>query len=104
MPTRKWRLDYAWPLNRLAIELQGGIYGNRTGGHTSTKGVMRDMQKLNTAQLLDWDVLYLARHDLLKKNLDQTRRLVVFMLLRSILDSSQDRFMELCINHGISNQ
>ncbi len=53
-PTRKWRFDYAIPVHKIAVEVEGGVW---TGGrHTSPKGFLNDMEKYNTATLMGWRV------------------------------------------------
>jgi very-short-patch-repair endonuclease len=54
-PIRKWRFDFAWPDQRVAVELDGGIWTK--GGHSTGGGIMRDMEKSNAAQLSGWLVL-----------------------------------------------
>lgn len=52
---RRWRFDFAWPENKLAVEIEGGIF---TGGrHVRGRGYDGDCQKYNEAQLLGWVVL-----------------------------------------------
>lgn len=56
---RKWRFDYAWPEYKLAIEVEGGVYGrgkkcpvcgqSRKGAHSSVTGILRDIEKYNMA-------------------------------------------------------
>ena len=54
-PTRKWRLDLAWPDLQIAVEVQGGIW---TGGrHTRGQGAARDYDKLSTAAVMGWCVI-----------------------------------------------
>ena len=54
-PERKWRFDYAWLANLVALEIEGGVW---TGGrHTRGAGYVKDMEKYNAAQLLGWVVL-----------------------------------------------
>ena len=54
-PTRKWRFDYAFPAQRIALEVEGGIH---TGGrHIRPKGFLGDMEKYNTASVMGWRVL-----------------------------------------------
>jgi very-short-patch-repair endonuclease len=51
---RKWRFDYAWPEQRVALEIEGGVY---TGGrHTRGKGFEKDCEKYNAATLAGWRV------------------------------------------------
>ncbi len=54
-PTRRFRLDFAWPVVKLAVEVEGGIY--RGGGHTSVSGLKRDIAKSNALTLLGWRLL-----------------------------------------------
>lgn len=54
---RKWRWDFADPVNRVALEFQGGIWmPNR--GHSGGSGIRRDHAKLNAAQLHGWTVFH----------------------------------------------
>lgn len=54
-PERRWRFDYAWPAQRVALEVEGGVW---TGGrHTRGAGFLGDMEKYNAAALLGWRVL-----------------------------------------------
>lgn len=83
-PDRKWELDHALPLLKLAVEIQGGIYGStvqcnhcqqtvmrqlkdgtwipvRQGmGHSTGTGIQRDIDKLNAAHELGWVVILLS--------------------------------------------
>jgi very-short-patch-repair endonuclease len=53
--TRKWRVDFCWVAERLAVEIEGGIY--RGGGHTSVNGIKRDVDKSNALTLAGWRLL-----------------------------------------------
>lgn len=52
--TRKWRFDFAWPDEMVAVEVDGAIH--TTGRHTRGAGVDADNEKLNAAQLDGWRV------------------------------------------------
>lgn len=53
--TRKWRLDYCWPLAKVALEVEGGVW---TGGrHTRGAGFLRDVEKYNELARLGWRLL-----------------------------------------------
>jgi very-short-patch-repair endonuclease len=54
-PDRRWRFDFAWPDNLLAVEVEGG--GFVQGRHTRGAGLAADCEKYNTAVLLGWRVL-----------------------------------------------
>ncbi len=66
-PTRKWRLDFAWPEWKVAIEYQGGLFAGAKKGmkdewkdrasHRSLAGTLRDHWKGNEAQVLGWVVI-----------------------------------------------
>jgi len=53
--TRKWRFDYAWVEQRLALEVEGGVW---TGGrHTRGAGFVKDMEKYNAASADGWRIV-----------------------------------------------
>lgn len=54
-PTRKWRIDYAWPEHKIAVEIHGGVHNG--GRHTRGTGFVEDRIKMNEAQLLGWIVI-----------------------------------------------
>lgn len=61
---RRWRFDYAFIEQRLAVESEGGIHHARAGltdpaafAHASADGILRDMEKGNAAILEGWRVL-----------------------------------------------
>lgn len=56
-PPRRWRFDFAWPLETggVAVELDGGAYTN--GRHTRGAGFEADCEKLNEAAVRGWRVL-----------------------------------------------
>lgn len=62
-PVRKWRFDYAWPEQKIALEVEGGIYSG--GRHTSAAGFLRDMEKYNAAACMGWRVLRITPKSLL---------------------------------------
>lgn len=54
-PGRKFRLDFAWPSHKLAVEVDGGTWTR--GRHVRGRGYENDCIKHNEAQLLGWRVL-----------------------------------------------
>jgi very-short-patch-repair endonuclease len=54
-PTRKWRFDFAWPAQKVAVEVEGGVYGR--GRHVRPAGFIADCEKYNTAAHDGWLVL-----------------------------------------------
>lgn len=54
-PERKWRFDFANTEHRIAVEIDGGIFGKKSG-HNTGSGILRKMEKMNEAQRLGWRV------------------------------------------------
>lgn len=54
-PPRKWRFDFAWPEQRVAVEIDGATWTQ--GRHTRGAGFERDCEKMNEAVLMGWRVL-----------------------------------------------
>ena len=54
-PPRKWRFDFCWQDQKLAVEVEGGAWIQ--GRHTRGKGFIADMDKYNQATLMGWRVL-----------------------------------------------
>lgn len=53
--SRKWRFDYAFVAEKVALEVEGGVH--TAGRHIRPKGFLNDMEKYNTAATLGWLVL-----------------------------------------------
>ena len=52
---RRWRFDYAWIEQRVALEVDGGTFSG--GRHVTGAGYGRDLEKLNEATARGWRVL-----------------------------------------------
>lgn len=63
-PTRKWRFDYAWPAQKIAVEYQGGIF-YRQASHSGIAGLKRDCLKFSSATALGWR-LFLINADMVR--------------------------------------
>ena len=63
-PVRKWRVDYAIPKHKVAIEIDGAVW--TMGRHNRPEGYINDMEKLNTAASMGWLVLRFTTDDRLK--------------------------------------
>lgn len=53
-PIRRWRFDFAWPDQKIAVEVEGGIWTQ--GRHTRGAGFLKDAEKYNTATLMAWRI------------------------------------------------
>jgi hypothetical protein len=54
-PTRRWRFDWFWLGDRVALEVEGGVWTH--GRHSRGAGMLADMLKYNEAAALGWKVL-----------------------------------------------
>lgn len=54
-PVRKWRFDFAWPDQKVAVEYEGATW--IAGRHTRGSGFAKDCEKYNTAATMGWRVL-----------------------------------------------
>ena len=52
---RKWKFDFAWPDDMLAVEIEGGTW--IAGRHNRGSSIEKDFAKYNTAAKLGWRVL-----------------------------------------------
>lgn len=71
---RRWRADFAIPVARLLIEVEGGIWSG--GRHVRGEGYLRDCEKYNAATLSGWRVFRFA-----------TSQIVSGYALRTILEA-----------------
>lgn len=61
LPGRRFRLDFAWPEQRLGVEVHGGVWTH--GRHTRGAGFARDREKMNYAVMAGWRVLEFISDD-----------------------------------------
>jgi len=61
-PTRRWRLDFAWPDVRLGLEIQGGLFVH--GRHTRGAALRREHEKLNELAVAGWRVVFVVPEQL----------------------------------------
>lgn len=54
-PGRRWSLDFAWPGQRVAVEVEGGVWSE--GRHTRGKGFIDDCNKYNEATVMGWKII-----------------------------------------------
>lgn len=54
-PSRRWRWDFCWPEQMVALEIEGGAFSG--GRHTRGPGFQADCEKQSVAAALGWRVL-----------------------------------------------
>lgn len=59
-----WRFDWAWPDEKVALEVEGGLFNG--GFHAHPTGIRRDMAKYNAAGARGWIVLRCLPEELLR--------------------------------------
>jgi len=53
-PTRRWRFDFCWPQEKIALEVEGGTWSG--GRHTTGSGFKKDCEKYNHAARMGFRV------------------------------------------------
>lgn len=53
-PSRRWRFDFCHPDKKIAVEINGGVWAY--GRHNRAASYIKDMEKLNAAQMQGWRV------------------------------------------------
>lgn len=54
-PVRKWRVDICWPDQKLAVEIEGGVWS--CGRHIHPTGFMNDKEKYNMLSIFGYHLL-----------------------------------------------
>jgi very-short-patch-repair endonuclease len=55
-PKRQWKLDFAWPDMKIAVEIHGGIHAAKRWHHSSGSQQEKDFEKANAAARAGWRV------------------------------------------------
>lgn len=69
---RKWRFDYYFPGQNVAIEIEGGAH--KYGRHNRPKGFFTDMEKYNAAA--EMGIFVLRYQSVNKINVDQVKKVL----------------------------
>jgi very-short-patch-repair endonuclease len=56
-PERMFRSDFAYPSDRILLEVQGGIWAQNPGRHNRGSGYEDDLRRSNIAVLFGWRLL-----------------------------------------------
>ena len=70
---RRWRFDFAFVLERVAVEVEGGVWTN--GRHTRGSGFVKDLEKYSEAAAQGWLLIRVTPQDLCAAStMDRVRR------------------------------
>lgn len=67
-PSRKWRFDWAFVADKIALEVEGGVWTR--GRHLRGKGYLGDLEKYNAAAIQGWCVLRVTPDQLTTHGID----------------------------------
>jgi very-short-patch-repair endonuclease len=56
-PPRRWRFDVSFLAEKLAVEIEGGVFARVPGRHSRGAGYRADLEKYNRAVEMGWRVL-----------------------------------------------
>ena len=79
---RRWRFDFAWPDDRVAVEVEGIHYSaQKAGRHQRGDGFVKDCEKYLFAQHVGWTVVrvpstWLSKQDMYAEHLQMVRDIV----------------------------
>lgn len=65
-PDRKWRFDFAFPFEKVALEVDGGIWIG--GGHNRGAQLKKTWEKENEANAIGWHIFKCEPKDLCSKS------------------------------------
>jgi hypothetical protein len=80
---RQFRIDYAIPQYKIAIEQEGGIYMKGNSGHSSGTGIARDMEKNNLLVSKGWK--------LIRRQPNEMLTIETVVLISSILNANSNK-------------
>ena len=71
---RRWRVDFAWPDHRVAVEYDGFDW------HSSPEALRRDRQKRAALEEIDWRVVSIVSDDVRRKPDVMVRRITAQLM------------------------
>lgn len=57
-PSRRWRFDFCFPVAKVAVEVQGGLFVQ--GRHSRGAALLKEHEKLNAAAALGYRVVFVT--------------------------------------------
>ena len=81
-PKRRWRFDFAFHDQRVAVEIEGGTWSG--GRHVRPRGYQADCEKYNRAVALGWRVLRYTGDDVTKRSAEMLDQVVYVLNQRRL--------------------
>lgn len=79
---RRWRFDWAWLEQRVALEIQGGIF--IMGRHSRGAALLKEWEKLNAAAIMGWRILYCQPSDLFKGKIFSPKQEIINIIKQAL--------------------
>lgn len=73
--SRRWRFDFSWLPQMVALEVEGGVWSR--GRHGRGSGIVKDIEKYNAASVAGWTVLRVLPKDLCTETTATMLRMVL---------------------------
>ena len=61
---RNWRVDFAWPAQRVIVEVEGIRFDAQGGRHQTGAGFARDLEKYSALELAGWHVIRVSQREI----------------------------------------
>lgn len=82
-PPRRWMFDFCFPNERVAVEVEGGIWIQ--GRHSRGAGKLADMEKYSAAAAMGWRILYTTPEAINPKNISKLDSHFINQLQKALL-------------------
>jgi very-short-patch-repair endonuclease len=93
--SRLWKFDFCWPDALVAVEIEGGLWMPKGGGHSHPMHIEKDIEKYNVAAFMGWSVIRLGDVEIKKSpvpTLREIARLIKHRLLDGVTDYPVDSY------------
>ena len=61
---RRWAVDFAWPKQKIVVEIEGGIWRRGGGAHSHPMNILRDIEKYNALAMMGYRLFRFSDREL----------------------------------------